>query len=522
MEQLHTFLAAFLLATTLHANDIHISNPTLTGTNMVDATTQVQFNISWSNSWRTSSAPGNWDAAWVFVKYRNADTGLWQHARLGSDAQHSAPVGTTIATGLLTPGTAYGPATNWGVGAFIHRSAPGTGTFTANGVEIRWNYGQNGIAYEDIAEVKVFAVEMVYVPQGSFYLGSGGSENFRFKNGTTDNPFQITSEGALSMNNVDGQLWATGAIEAADLPAAFPKGFAGFYLMKYSITQQQYVDFLNTLTRNQQNTRTATNLAVGSTSVANRYVMHNSVVLQGRNGIRCDAIIDANAPIDFYCDLNGNGTGGEASDGQWIACNYLNWADVAAYLDWSGLRPMSELEYEKASRGPLTPVPNEYVWGNASIRTGNYSAANLGTMIEEVIDPETGTNGNALYFDTRFSPIGPCRVGLFARAGTDRVNAGASYYGAMELSGNLWERPITVANNPGRAFEGTMGDGVLDAIGNANVASWPSTVVVGAGIRGGSWLLAATFLRVSDRSVVAFSESARLNSSGGRGCRSMP
>lgn len=511
-----------LLATALHANDIQVSNPTLTGTNTVNATTQVRFDITWANSWRTSSAPNNWDAAWVFVKYRNASTGLWQHAQLGSDAQHSAPAGSTVATGLLTPGTAYDAATNWGVGAFIHRSADGTGTFTANGVELRWNYGQNGITYADIAEVKVFAVEMVYVPQGAFSVGSGGTETNRFKNGTTNNPFQITSEAALNMGNVNGQLWATDQIETATLPAAFPKGFAGFYLMKYEMTQQQYVDFLNTLTRTQQNTRTGTNLAVGVTSVINRYVMSNSSIVSGRNGIRCNGTIDANAAITFFCDLDGNGMGGEATDGQWIACNWLSWADVAAYLDWSGLRPMTELEYEKACRGPVTPVANEYVWGNANIRTGNYIGTSLGTITEGVVDPETGTNGNALYSGAAITPGSQGRVGLFAGAGTNRVNAGVSYYGAMELSGNLWERPVTVGIAQGRGYTGILGNGGVDANGNADATTWPGTNSQGAGFRGGHAGFTAAPLRVSDRLSASSINSSRDNFMGGRGVRVVP
>ena len=528
--------ALLLLATALQANEIQVSNPTLIGTNTVNATTQVRFDISWANSWRTSSAPNNWDAAWVFVKYRNANTGLWNHARLGSDAQHSAPAGSTIATGLLAPGVAYDAATNWGVGAFIHRSADGTGTFTANGLELRWNYGQNGITYADIAEVKVFAVEMVYVPQGSFSVGDGTTSTVQgqLRNGSTNTPLVINSESALTLGGgANGNLAnnnAFGMVTADDfnntilqtLPAAFPKGYSGFYGMKYSITQQQYVDFLNTLTRTQQNTRTATGLAVGVTSVTNRYVMSNSSTVQNRNGIRCNASIDANAPIAFYCDGNGNGSGGESADGQWIACNWLTWADVAAYLDWSGLRPMTELEYEKACRGSLTPVANEYAWGNANIRSGNYTGANLGTITEGVSDPETGANGNALYASARITPNGPGRVGLFAGAGTDRVNAGASYYGAMELSGNLRERPVTVGNTQGRAYTGVLGNGDLDATGNADATNWPGANAQGAGLRGGNWIFGALLMRVSDRGFASPALGARSDIYGGRGVRVAP
>jgi len=516
----HPLVLAALLATTTHANDIQVSNPTLVGTNTVDATTQVRFDITWANSWRTSSVPNNWDAAWVFVKYRDANTGEWNHAQLGSDAQHSAPTGSTIATGLLTPGTAYDASTNWGVGAFIHRSADGTGTFTANGVQLRWNYGQNGITYADIAEVKVIAVEMVYVPLGSFWVGDGGDGSGRFiAGGSSNDPFQITSEAALAIDNTVGALWGTSSSGnstiggAGTLPEAFPKGFAGFYVMKYSIAQQQYVDFLNTLTRSQQNTRTGTNLAVGVSSVTNRYVMSNSSTLQLRNGIRCDGTIDANAPITFYCDRNGNGTGGEATDGQWVACNYLSWADVAAYLDWSGLRPMTELEYEKACRGPVAPVANEYAWGSTSI-TGAANITNGGAINES-----SNTAGANAVYNNNANVQGPMRVGVFAAGATTRAQSGAGYHGAMELSGNLWERPVTVGNAQGRAYTGVLGNGALDATGNADATNWPATNAQGAGFRGGGWVNAATGMRVSDRNGAASPVSDRIINYGGRGCR---
>jgi formylglycine-generating enzyme required for sulfatase activity len=519
-----------LLATALHANDIQVSNPTLIGTNTVNATTQVRFDITWANSWRTSSAPNNWDAAWVFVKYRDANTGLWQHARLGSDAQHSAPAGSTVATGLLTPGTAYDAATNWGVGAFIYRSANGTGTFTANGVELRWNYGQNGITYADIAEVKVFAVEMVYVPQGAFSVGDGGSRPGRFiAGGSSNSPFTINSEAALGIANTSGSLWGTSTSGSSTiggtgtLPAAFPKGFQGFYVMKYEISQQQYVDFLNTLTRTQQDTRTFTNLAVGVTSVTNRYVMSFSSTLQLRNGIRCDASIDANNPITFYCDLNGNGTGDEAADGQWVACNYLSWADVAAYLDWSGLRPMTELEYEKACRGPVVPFPNEYAWGNSNVAlVGLYALSFVGTVDEGVTNPAIGSNGNAIYSNAQLGSTGPGRVGLFAGPSTNRVNAGAAYYGAMELSGSVTERAVSVGNESGRAFNGTSGDGALDAVGSANQTTWPLQGPSEAGMRGGSLLSGDAELVVSSRQYATVPFGGRQLYSGGRGARMVP
>jgi hypothetical protein len=89
----------------------------------------------------------------------------------------------------------------------------------------------------------------------------------------------------------------------------------------------------------------------------------------------------------------------------------------------------------------------------------------------------------------------------------------------MELSGNVWERPVTIGNVTGRAFTGTHGDGVLDSNGAANAATWPGTDAVGAGWRGGSWLNFASYMQVSDRYRAGFSYSNRFNVLGFRAVR---
>ena len=67
---------AITLASAGNANNISVTNVSLTGQNTADNYTFVRFDISWENSWRTSSAPANWDAAWIFVKYR-VGNGNW-------------------------------------------------------------------------------------------------------------------------------------------------------------------------------------------------------------------------------------------------------------------------------------------------------------------------------------------------------------------------------------------------------------------------------------------------------------
>jgi hypothetical protein len=59
-----------LLATmTTFANNIQLSGIALNGQNTASDFTLVNFNVSWENSWRTSTNENNYDGAWIFVKF---------------------------------------------------------------------------------------------------------------------------------------------------------------------------------------------------------------------------------------------------------------------------------------------------------------------------------------------------------------------------------------------------------------------------------------------------------------------
>ncbi len=499
------------------ANNIEVTNTSLTPDG------KVRFDLSWENSWRTNSGPQNWDAAWIFVKFFDADSGYWRHAHLAAGG-HAAPTNTEISVGWVYPGLPANDS-NWVVGAFLYRtvSIAGTDTLMADDVQLAWDYGGQNVCYDAIDSVKVFAIEMVYVRQGAFYLGSGGAEEGHFYSyPAVTSTFQVTGENQIPIGQASGNLYYTDSLVSDDhfgdhggpLPAAFPKGFDDFYIMKYEIAQQDFVDFLNTLTRVQQDARTFTDLSPGVTNVTNRYVMRNNSNLSDRQGIRCDASIDANAPITFYCDLNNNDIGGEANDGQWVACNYLSWSDMAAYLDWCGLRPMTELEFVKAARGPQTPVMEEYVWGSTDL-TQVGSLVNGGTISEG-----SGTAGaNAVYGNVVGGGI---RNGIFATSGTSRIQAGAGYYGAMDLGGNLWERVVSLGRPLGRAFSGTLGNGDLAPSGGTDVPTWPPDSYGGSGLIGGNWYDSANYLRTSDRNTAAHTPGTRSRVAGGRGVRDAP
>ncbi len=554
--QSKTFVVAvliwFLLSAGAYANNISVTNVCLynqntsAGANNAANYTMVQFTISWENSWRNNisgtgyAIPYNWDAAWVFVKYRitvaNGGDGLWKHAWLNNTG-HTAPNGSTIDIGLLTPGAAFNATTNPGLGAFIYRSADGVGPNTFTNAQLRWNYGANSVADNALVDIQVFAIEMVYVPQGSFYVGDGTTNIVRgqFQAGTSNTYFQVTSEstpsilggsadGNLRNNNTTGMTTADDFSTAVTQPllTAFPKGYIAFYCMKYEISQQEYVDFLSTLTRTQQTNKMVT--------TAEHNFMSNvatSATPQSRNDIKL--MLDPGDPASrvYGNDLNNNGTAGEVDDGQNIACNFLSWANVAAYLDWSGLRPMTELEFEKACRGTLTPVVDEYAWGNSTVYGTQYtfSGSTAGTSSEVMSNPGSGSNGNANYTSTVPSTNGPLRVGSFATSGSTKIISGSTYYGIMEMSGDLWERIVTVGHATGRTFTGAHGNGVLTTDGNADASNWPGTDATGTGVRGATCMSQTRGLRVSDRGYASYIRTSYTDGFqdwGGRGVRTAP
>ena len=228
-------------------------------------------------------------------------------------------------------------------------------------------------------------------------------------------------------------------------------------------------------------------------------------------------------PIEIYCDLDEDGVKNESNDGEWLACNYLTWNDGAAFMDWSGLRPMTELEFVKVCRGPNVPVAGEYVWGTADIATDKYTLDDLGTNVEGVSLNYSQVAGNAYYGEPSSNiSKGPTRVGIFAAnpQNTGRVSSGAGYYGAMELNGNVWERAVTIGKASGRSYSGLHGDGSLTTLGDADAIGWIINGD-GAGFIGGSWTENIEYLRLSDRFVIALSGYWRDTIIGFRGCRSV-
>jgi hypothetical protein len=343
----------------------------------------LSFDLAWNNSWRAmwtepaeKNVTGkplrleNWDAAWVFIKFlgdADVKSNVWRHATLDTDAsRHHIPTGAKLDVGLSDDGSK-------GVGVFIYRSAVGSGANDFKNIKLRWLHGADKVpdkaTFKD-TQLRVYAIGMVYVPGGQFQSRVPWEKTV-----TTIRVGNATQEGGCRV------------LTNTPVYAECPNGYNAFYSTKYAISQGQYADYLN-----------AQGPARGGPGLygVSRYM------------IRCDT----NAGV-YVAEVPDRG------------CNFLGWPQILNYEAWAGLRPLTDLEYEKACRGPRTVARSEDAWA-------------------------AGMCAPAAGLDKNLFPDLP------------DIDAGASYWGirGLSLSGCVHEWPgIIFENERGKGFKGTHGEG---------------------------------------------------------------
>lgn len=492
----------------VRANNLNISNVSISSQDTSADTVTIQFDISWNNSWYDSD---NKDAAWVFVKFSTDSGSSWGHATLSASGTNPSGFSRGSGTGIdiVVPSDKKG--------AFIQRSSMGSGSLSTTSVQFVWNYAADGVSDADAnankTRIRIMGLEMTYIPQGSFYLGDGtGTADFEYggssgaRGGLVENEFQMQfgtatnqfyyNTGSNSGENSSGALFEVGL--------GFPKGHMAFYMMKYELTEGMWVSFFNTLTNAQKTTRDITSAS-------------------GKNS---DSSTNRNTVAWSSGDATTTRTDRPVS--------YVSWMDAAAFFDWAALRPMTELEYEKACKGPVSTADGVYAWGTSSkTDCGQVSGAEDGTETCNTSNANINV-GNTNITNGDGPARGPLRSGMYATSSTvTREATGAGYYGNMELSGNLWEMAVTIGNVTGRQFRGTHGDGVLTTTstyeGNATNSDWPGidsvvsrgvTGATGSGRRGSGWSeTTTTRAQICDRAVAAAAVSSRGSDYGIRGVR---
>ena len=412
------------------ANNISVTNVSLQNQSAANGTVEVKFDLTWNNSYSGTDANSAsfYDRAWIFVKY-------------SVGGAPDATVGWKHAT--LTSGGTVTP------------TADGKGAIANIGIDqtVKWYYGGDGVARNATVRVRVCAIEVVYIPTGQFIynaanIGGSGYNNY------------YGAEGSGKQTTVS----ATTQVPSG-ASTGWPNGYSAFYIAKYEVSQGQYVDFLNMVTQAHATTRAYTSAANGNTisyTSGNDYGSRYATTTPNRG------------------------------------CNFLSWDDVTGYdttntapgyAAWCGMRPMTEMEFEKAARGGGTTAYT-YPWGSSTPSTETYT-----------VDSGTHTKYYANYNNAGGAK--PINVGHYLSGDVTRTDAetGASPYGVTDMAGNLWEHLINCASTTTPA--NGDGDGTTTA-----PSSWPSASS-GKGRRGGGWDKTSDYLRVSNRYYAGWTYAAR-------------
>ena len=507
------------------ANNVKIENLRITENNFLECT------VKWENSWffnkELTTASGNSsnpstkefifkDGVWCFLKIRTNDY-RWKHIYLSEND-------VFITTKRIADVEIQTVEDRGGffLSSIIKEDRNGTSE-TSISIKLP-NEIENQFGVYDIA---FHAIEMVWIDEGSFFVGDGVHSQNALRKATQTNdssnvkPFLITSENEIEVGTNPNNLYGNGTAEfpQANIPSTFPKGYDGFWIMKYEINQSQYTDFLNTLTFKQQSNRTANNPENenGTLALASTLPLRNSIFIKEKGNQ------NLNIPATY-----------EVREGKYRACNWLNAEDIAAFLDWAALRPITELEFEKAARGITNPTKGEFSWGTPYIVDAN-TVQNDGTEAETVVETAniTDSAGLAPYNSgIEFSQLNGVLRNGFGAKGTDfstsefelRLQAGASFWGVLELSGNVWEYCVKTNSINALSFQRNQtGNGMLDENGNADFLSFD--VVEGFIVRGGAWD-SVTYpvgdfrdLSVSARYYATLLHENRRGTTGGRGGR---
>lgn len=407
------------------ASDLEISRPILY---MEKGSAYTVFNMSWDNAW-------NNDGVWLFFKSL-LNEGGYQHIQVLAEG-HSV-----VSVFSDDDFTLDFEIPKDGVGFFLFPNIIFRGK-----IEVTLKVMLSPKSFENIdtrnSSFMAYGIEMVKIPGGSFELGDPDTSSLEYGSfyrpnaegnfaglvtiKSEDQELEVSTTGDLYYHKSEGYEGDQKGL----IPSTFPKGVSPFYIMKYEPTEGQYAVFLNSLSQDQ---------------IGNRLIFNEeNYYVQGGSISKNEGRYSSSYPKK--------------------PCKFMSWDDASAYADWAGLRPMTEFEFTKATRGSSKPVAGEFPWGSNNKEKMQRFPDLTGMMVMLNGWEESHlTDSTREYF-------------------------GASYYWVMDMSESMWERLITVGHPKGRNFEGPQGDGILSSNGNATNENWPNGAVEsgGIGFRGGGF-----------------------------------
>jgi hypothetical protein len=341
--------------------------------------TTIQFDAAWSGSWRNDS---NHDAAWIFFKVRPEGAKEWQHIRLAADRelnpQGYACEGNRKMDFLLPkekdPSTGLDAGST---GMFVRQAGQSsTCSISLTKVTAVWDLSKStGIGRDTKVQIIAVCLKMVYIAEGPFYLGSGGTEpagwyqysepkergaNYGITNsnatitlheGVDDSgefpTYLVKNAGPIPTGKKPGRLWARGAEpDEGEIPATFPNGYRAFYVTAEWINPSDYVIFLNTV---------PAKVAEALYDINGAYFPASYYTFEEGKANPKVITREGTSPDYTYVQTMSTYFGRGAVYGM----RWLTWEEAASFAAWAGLRPPTELELEKYMRGARQPVPDE-------------------------------------------------------------------------------------------------------------------------------------------------------------------
>ena len=231
----------FFLSNNALANNLSINNVALKDRDPSIGIAIISFDISWENAWKTKI---NHDAVWVTIRLHSASAGTQKVL---------API---TFSGDNPQGTSKGESeqgidiyvTSDKLGAFISPASYGKcSEISAMNVQLTVNYEEAGFANTDQVYASVLGIEMVYIPEGPFYVGDYSFSQASLNQGSEDiDPWYIYNEESISTDDAANNSYQYVSAGNADedptgtsflIPDEFPKGYKSFYAMKYEITE---------------------------------------------------------------------------------------------------------------------------------------------------------------------------------------------------------------------------------------------------------------------------------------------
>lgn len=419
-------------------NNVGVRDVAVSSPTGLSAAITFQLYANDVSSQATPGGGGFNTAQWLFVKFSTqaGADGSWRHATIST--------GTTASwwnSALTVPSDRRG--------AFVDNST--SQSFWNSTVTLRWNYAEDGVAGPADAQVKVFAVTMINVHGGPFVYNAGGIGGSSYNNYGGGVEIQVNAAG----NTPSGAA------------LGWPNGYNSFYLMRYELTQGQYADFLNT---------------VHSSTASARY---EPTADNGHN--------------ITYAAGNPYGSRYAAAD-RFSVKNYLSVSDLWSWLSWAALRPLTEMEFEKAARDKA-PDNRVYPWGNTEPGTETYTPVHEG-------------GAHTRHYMNFYNPSGKVlQAGRYLSGDLPREmeQMGIAPRVIADLGGNAAEQVINCSHSPAPSNGGGT---------EAWPASWPAPDSSAKGTRGGGFVNSSVGGKVSERGSVSSGTDSRASYLGGRGARS--